>query len=763
MVPTLPPLPDMVSPAAALTLLERLTAVAFVPGNQGDGLAQAILELLAEVLDVGLTFLSRVEGENLVVVRVHDRAAMGMASGEVIPLCDTYCQCLLADDLPSLVVPDTRAVPRFADLATTANFGIGAYAGVRLSRTDGSVYGTLCTLHTAARPVAPGEMAVLTVAGGILMQAIEAEEERQRAQQAQADVLAAAQTQAAYEAMACGVVVVDALGSMVTANTAARKMLHLADGAIPTDMALTAFGFLLDPDGKRVPEAERPTVRALRTGQPQRNIELGMRDADGRERWLLIDAVPLRAADGAVTQVVVSFLDLTARRRAEQQLRYQALHDAITGLPNRTFLQDRLEACLNTPRSGQGEVGLLLLDLDRFKEINDTFGHHYGDVLLREVAHRLRGAVHDQNLIARLGGDEFAVLLVDTNAQTAQMVGTALCDLLELPFMIDGHAFVVSGSIGVALAPVDGTDAATLLRHADVAMYTAKRGGAGFVRYHASDDRNNPERLALVADLRAALVEGGLTVAYQPQVDLHTGRVCGVEALARWSHPERGIISPAVFIPLAEQTGLITEVTHCVLEEAIAAWGRWRAAGHDLSLSVNLSTWDLTIPALPETLAALLAGARMPADRLRLEITETGMMADGTHILPLLARLRAMGMHLAVDDFGTGYSSLAYLKRLPVDEVKIDRAFVQEMGASGRDAEIVRMVIALGRSVGLRVVAEGVENGETWERLVALGCDVIQGYALSPPLAEAELQVWLCAQEAATGWEGQHSAGGGPA
>jgi len=747
MVPTLPTQPDPASPAITLALLQRLTTIALVPGIAGDDLARGILELLAETLDVGLTFLSRVEGENLVVVRAHDRAAMGMASGDVIPLCDTYCQYLLSSSLPSLAVPDSHADLHFADLVTTHDLGIGAYMGVRLARTDGNVYGTLCTLHPEARPTTPDEMAVLTVAGNILMQAIEAEEGRQREQQARAAAFAAAQTQAAYEAMACGVIVVDAMGGMVTANTAAREMLHLAEGPVLSNLALTTFGFLLDAEGNRVPEAERPTVRALRTGQPQRNVELGMRDVKGRERWILIDAVPLSGADGTVTQVVVSFLDLTERRRAEQQLRHQALHDAVTGLPNRTFLGERLEACLERAPSGQGNAGLLLLDLDRFKEVNDTFGHHHGDVLLREVATRLRGALPDHHLVTRLGGDEFAVLLVDTDASAAQMVGAMLSDLLELPFMIDGHAFVVSGSIGMALAPADGTDAATLLRHADVAMYTAKRGGVGFVRYRASDDRNSPDRLTLVADLRQALANGGITVAYQPQVDLHTGEICGVEALARWTHPERGIISPAVFIPLAEQTGLITQVTRSVLGEATAAWGRWQRAGYDLSLSVNLSTWDLSVSALPETLATLLAEARMPADRLRLEITETGMMADGTHILPLLARLRAMGMHLAVDDFGTGYSSLAYLKRLPVDEVKVDRTFVQEMATNGRDAEIVRMVIALGRSVGLRVVAEGVEDWETWEQLVALGCDVIQGYALSRPIEEPALMAWLDQRE----------------
>jgi len=489
-----------------------------------------------------------------------------------------------------------------------------------------------------------------------------------------------------------------------------------------------------------------------------------LRHADGS--WRTVDArVTNRLDDPAVRGFVLIGRDITVRAEMEEALQHQALHDALTGLPNRTLLHDRLGHALLAARREGTPLTLLLLDLDRFKEVNDTFGHHVGDALLVEVAARVQGALRASDTVARLGGDEFAALLPGDDAAGAERAASSILAALDAPTAVEGHAVHLAGSIGIALSPTHGADAATLLREADIAMYVAKRTHRGHAVYDATQDRHSPERVARVAALRAAIGRGALVLHYQPKVEPRTGRLAWVEALVRWPHPPPDppdapraatdlpglpglpdlpdLLSPEEFIPLAEQTGLIGPLTRWVLDAALRQVGAWGRAGLPLGVEVNLSAWDLYDPGLPAAIAGLLAVHGVAPTRLRLEVTEGTLMADAAHALAVLARIVATGVSIAVDDFGTGYSSLAYLTRLPVDELKIDKSFVQRLAADDKDATIVASTIALGHALGLRVTAEGVEDQATWERLAALGCDLAQGYYVSPPLPPAALARWL--------------------
>jgi diguanylate cyclase (GGDEF)-like protein len=427
----------------------------------------------------------------------------------------------------------------------------------------------------------------------------------------------------------------------------------------------------------------------------------------------------------------------------QQRLLKQAFHDALTGLPNRTLLHDRLQqAILNAHRSS-GSVSLLLMDMDRFKEINDTFGHHHGDLLLQQFGSRLHGALRQSDTIARLGGDEFAVLLPETEQQGAIEVAEKILRTLSPTFTVQGYDRGVGASIGISSYPQHGTDASTLLQRADVAMYHAKRTDSGFAVYTTEHDDYSPDRLALISALRQAIDQDQLYLHYQPKMNLKTQRVDGVEALVRWQHPERGMILPAEFIPLAEHTGLIRPLTRWVLSRALYQSREWRTAGLDLSVAVNLSARSLHDPDLVATVVELLDTWDVPADRLEIELTESSLMADPVRGAEILARLHDMGVRIAIDDFGTGYSSLAYLRRLPVDEIKIDRSFVQNMAANDDDAFIIRSVSDLGHSLGLEVVAEGVEDQRSLQLLAVMGCELAQGYHLSCALAPHELESWL--------------------
>jgi diguanylate cyclase len=438
-----------------------------------------------------------------------------------------------------------------------------------------------------------------------------------------------------------------------------------------------------------------------------------------------------------------------ARSQAAGRFAYQALHDPLTGLSNRILLRDRTGQAIRQADRELVPAALLLLDLDRFKEVNDTLGHHYGDQLLVQVGERLRAALRGVDTVARLGGDEFAVLLPKiTTSEGAMAVAKKLQAALEEPFTLEGLALEVEASIGVAIYPEHGNDPEELLQRADIAMYVAKETHAGFVLFDPTLDQHSPRRLALLGELRRAIDTGQLVLHYQPKVDTHSGQVLGVEALVRWQHPTHGLVPPADFIPLAERTGLITPLTHHVLNTALGQCRAWQQAGHELSVAVNISARRMLDLTFPDEVAGLLATWQLPPRLLVLEITESTMMADPQHARQVLSRLHQMGVQLSIDDFGTGYSSMAYLKNLPVNELKVDRSFVSQMIGNTSDAVIVRSTVDLGRNLGLRVVAEGVEDQTTLQELDALGCHAIQGYYISRPVPADDLLTWLKQQPA---------------
>jgi diguanylate cyclase (GGDEF)-like protein len=423
---------------------------------------------------------------------------------------------------------------------------------------------------------------------------------------------------------------------------------------------------------------------------------------------------------------------------------HMALHDPLTGLPNRVLFHDRVEQILLAAKRAGSGAALIVLDLDGFKEVNDTLGHPIGDLLLQQVGSRIRGATREVDSVARLGGDEFAVVLsTASDSHATAGVAQRIQSALSKPFELEGLSIEVEASLGAARYPEDGGDAHTLLRRADVAMYVAKERKSGFEVYATETDLYRPDRLVLLAELRDAIANDDLVLHYQPVVDLGSGRVVGVEALVRWIHPTRGLIGPDDFIPLAESSEQIGPLTTWVLNHALEQCRRWQDSGVDLRMAVNLSARNLHHPGFPAEVGNLLAKWDVAPRSLELEITESAVMADPTRAIKILAELQGLGISLAIDDFGTGYSSLSYLSRLPVAKLKIDRSFVMTMDENHDDAVIVRSTIELGRNLGLGVIAEGVESPQVGRELERLGCDLAQGFLWSPAMPADQLSAWL--------------------
>jgi diguanylate cyclase len=513
-------------------------------------------------------------------------------------------------------------------------------------------------------------------------------------------------------------------GDLALAKAIHQRPVHPTYGTLQTKLGAFA-------------DREQQEAAAMLAGLRERQLDLRLASFAAAGVGML--------ALGVFLLLVLGFQRQLARQAAASQ--HQALHDPLTRLPNRELFADRVGQAIRTADRQLRPAALLLLDLDRFKDVNDTLGHHHGDLLLNEVATRLAGVLRQVDTVARLGGDEFAVLLPDATADGAVAVAQKVRSALHQPLTLDGVGLDLDASIGIAVYPDHGGDAAELLQHADVAMYAAKQTHAGFVVYDPAVDQHSPKRLALLGGLRRALERDELVLHYQPKADLHTGQVLGAEALVRWQHPTHGLLGPGEFIPLAERTGLIHPLTRWVLDAALRQAAEWRQAGNHLSMAVNVSTRSLLDRDFPDHVADRLAAWQVPAASLVLEVTESAVMADPALALEILSRLHALGVGLALDDFGTGYSSMAYLKALPVDELKVDRSFVGQMATSTSDAVIVRSTIDLGHNLGLHVVAEGVENQATWEELAALGCDTAQGYHLGRPMPAAELERWLRAAE----------------
>jgi diguanylate cyclase (GGDEF)-like protein len=439
------------------------------------------------------------------------------------------------------------------------------------------------------------------------------------------------------------------------------------------------------------------------------------------------------AALASLARTALSFGEI----RGLAEVRRLADTDDLTALPNRRHLERRLREELDAARARGTSVALLLIDLDRFKELNDTLGHRAGDIVLEQIGPRLRAVLRSGDMLARLGGDEFAAVLAD--AADAEPVGRRIARALEEGLRVDGIDVRIGASIGIAVFPDHGDDAETLMQRADVAMYQAKAARSGHAFYERERDRHSRERLTLIGELRDAIGTDQLILHFQPKLDLDSGRVEDVEALVRWLHPERGLLGPGAFVPLAEQTGVMRELTDHVLDAALRQVAAWYDAGLDLSVAVNVSAATLLDEGWSTDLGAALVRHGVPASRLRIELTEDTLMADPERALRVVEGLVATGIGVSVDDFGTGYSSLGLLKHLPVDELKIDRAFVRDLLHDDADAAIVQSVVDLGRRLGLRTVAEGIEDEETLECLAAYGVTLAQGFHIARPLPADEL------------------------
>ncbi|MBV8517148.1 MAG: EAL domain-containing protein [Acidobacteria bacterium] len=465
--------------------------------------------------------------------------------------------------------------------------------------------------------------------------------------------------------------------------------------------------------------------------------------ANGSEFELDMQLVPVRDG-GQLTHWVAFLRDVTATKTQVTTLRHQATHDALTGLPNRALLFEALEKAIGAAREQRSVLALMLMDLDRFKEVNDTFGHHFGDALLKQVAFRLENQMRGGDVVARLGGDEFAMILPRAvDGGSAAVAARRILNTLEQPFVVEGQVLEVGGSIGIALYPTHGTDARTLLRRADVAMYAAKQKQSGYSFHQEDAESRSPDQLALVVELRGAADRNELELHYQPKLHLRSGLVTRAEVLIRWNHPQRGYLPPNAFIPLAERTGLIRPISDWLLDAAMRQCRLWQDAGAPIHVAVNISANSLLDQSLPEKVQNALERWDVDPRFLKIEITESSIMADPAHALAILSLLQSMGVRLSVDDFGTGYSSLTHLRQLPIDEIKIDKSFVMGMLSNDADAAIVRTVIDLAHNLGKQVCAEGVEDEATWRALVSLGCDLAQGFWIARPMNAAALMQWL--------------------
>ncbi len=554
-----------------------------------------------------------------------------------------------------------------------------------------------------------------------------------------------------YQAIASGIIVRNARGKVVYANEAACKLMGLTldqiRGRVPIDPAWLA----IYENGSPFLFETCPGILTLRTGKSVSNVVVGIFPAGregsvspekpgstGKPRWILMNSQPiLDPHTGVLKGAVDTFIDITERKHPEETILHMAYYDALTDLPNRILFSDRLAMELAHAHREQKKLAILLLNLDRFRVINDSLGHTYGDHLLQSVAFRLRNCVREGDTVARLGGDEFLLLITGiTRPEDAAKVVQKILEALKPSFHFEGHELHITASVGVALYPDDGEDVQTLLKSANTALHRAKEQGRDTYQLHtATMNAKALDRLLLEHGLRRALERDELVVYYQPQVNLRTKQIVGMEALVRWQHPDQGIILPARFIPLAEETGLIIPIGEKVLRAACAQNKAWQDAGFPpLRVSVNLSARHFKQKNLVETIAQALKETGLDPKYLDLELTEGTIMENAEETIKTLRALKDMGVHLSIDDFGTGYSSLNYLRRFPIDTLKIDQSFVRDISTNPDDVAIATAIIAMAHSLKLKVTAEGVETEEQLPFLYSQQCDEVQGFYFSKPL-----------------------------
>jgi diguanylate cyclase (GGDEF)-like protein/PAS domain S-box-containing protein len=721
-------------------ILETQQAIAAA----GDDIA-AVMQIVAErstaIIGADGAMVNLVEGDIL-----HTRAASGTAAqvhDARRPIAQSIARYAIESGEP-LLVEDTRTDHRInqelrGKVGDTSLICVPLFSGLE-------VVGTLNVMSCSeTERLSEEDRQTLEMLSVVLSAGVSrvAEFDARRAQ-----AQAVARFRALFDGASLGILRLDADGVAVEVNPALEEML----GASAEDLIGSRFSaHLIAEHRETVDELLAETVAGTRGSFA---LEARCTTRSGGSLWAHVRAVAELREGDAPLRVVAMIENITERKRAEQELihqsqlnEHQALHDPLTGLPNRLLFGERIGHAIRHAERTHSKLAVVLMDLDRFKEVNDSLGHSAGDELLVKVGARMRDAIRGSDTVARLGGDEFGLLLPDLHdGEGAVPVITRIRAALERPVHVHSLPLAVEASIGIAIYPDHGTDAQALIQKADVAMYDSKRDNASHTFYDEGSHEYDLTRLTLVAELRRAIAAHELILHYQPKAALESGDVRSVEALLRWVHPERGMVFPDSFIPIAQETGLIGPLTLYVVEEALRQGRRWRDAGLNLSISVNLSTRNLLDRDFPNQVAALLKRWGMGPEWLELEVTESSMLANPTRAKAVLNELSALGVRLSIDDFGTGYSSLSYLRQLPVDEIKIDRSFVMGMGEQAGDAVIVRSTVDLGRNLGLEVVAEGVETLDSWNTLRALGCNTAQGYFLSKPVSADELTSWLKAR-----------------
>jgi diguanylate cyclase (GGDEF)-like protein/PAS domain S-box-containing protein len=544
--------------------------------------------------------------------------------------------------------------------------------------------------------------------------------------------------QLAFESRVSGMALVDPDGHYVRVNRALCEI----TGFTEQELLSRTFQSITHPDHLR---SDADQYRALLAGTIDlHEAEKRYVHRDGHEVWVEVGVTAVRDDDGAVKYFITQVHDITTRRRVEEELAHRALHDPLTGLPNRALFVDRLAHALVRLRRHAGTIAVLYIDLDRFKLVNDGMGHSVGDAVLQEAARRLSGAARAEDTVARFGGDEFTILCENAGAAEAQLVAERVLGSFSGPFTQDGGEFYLSGSVGIRISSDPGVSPDSLLRDADVALYAAKQHGRDRVEvFDADAGMGGIDLLATDRALRLALRRGELCLHYQPEVDLVTGGIIAVEALLRWKHPQRGLVPPDEFIPIAEQSGLILAIGAWVLREACSQLAAWRAAGTvdpDVRVAVNVSARQLSHPGLPDSVASALAAAGLDPAALCLEITESAIIHDTEMALANLSAVKRQGVFIALDDFGVGFSSLSQIRDLPpVDVIKVDRSFTAGLGRTASDGAVVTAVLSLARSLGLTAVAEGIETEDQLRRLRDLGCDVGQGFYFARPQAAEDI------------------------
>jgi len=535
------------------------------------------------------------------------------------------------------------------------------------------------------------------------------------------------------------VITMDLAGFIVSWNRGAEKLFgYAASEAIGKNIL-----FLYDDE-----ELDGLKLFDMFLEQGGREMEVRRRKKSGEIFWASLTLSPLCDSQQEPIGIIGYLRDITERKQAEERINHLAYYDLLTGLPNRMLFKKLVDKALAQFQRNSSLGSLLFIDLDRFKPINDTLGHHIGDALLKQVAERLRRTLRDNDVVARLGSDEFAIVLQEINQHYhAGLVAQKLLAALDQEFIIEGHELRIGASIGISVYPQDGQDADNLIRRADIAMFKAKRSGEGvggtYVFYNQEMNHTIAGRLHLESALRRALERKEFSLLYQPKIDIATGRIIGAEALLRWQHPEKGMISPVDFIPVAEETGLIQQIDAWVLETACAQARKWRDLGQDsFRVAVNVSAKEFTT-SLPDRVGKVLTRHDIAPQWLELEITESMLMNSAQGVLAIMDEITALGVVLSLDDFGTGYSSLSYLKRFPIDTLKIDRSFIQGIPEDVNDCAIASAIISMAKQLKHKVIAEGVENPEQLSFLKNAGCDEVQGYMFSHPISAAKFEEML--------------------